>query len=283
MIANGCVGGGGRACLGRGEDVRRAASAVAEGLAVAHGFGNFYALTARPEEPVVRRVNLLKGRPAGQVGSVTTTPARIPLVFDWAALPAGVGHRELTALIDGLYTLGPFGFRGPAAASVPAHLTTATATTATAGGPPVVQVIAPGYSCPSNEFLSHSMALVESDVLFITSASRSRPGAGAPEEPAHWQASALRAEFGPADGVHLLEHPDEEAARRNYPLHEPMSTSVLAFDRTEGADEVGRPRLVLERHGSLPAEQVRREAERWGFGLAVAPAARDRLARRCYA
>ncbi|MER5635431.1 hypothetical protein ABT095_00555 [Kitasatospora sp. NPDC002227] len=277
MIANGSVGelGGAppvglRTFLGRREDARRAAEAVAEGAAVGYGFGNIYALAARPEQPVVARVNRLKGRPAGQVGSVTTTPARIPLIFDWSRLPAGAGHREVTALIDALYTLGPFGFRGPAAELVPAHLTD--------GG--TVQVIAPGYSCPSNEFLAQSLALVEGELLLITSANRSHHLTGALEEPAHWQVATLGTEFAPGELGCLLEHPDEEVARRNYPLHEPRSTSVLAFDRVEGADREGRPCLVLERHGSLEVERVRRVAERWGFGVVLGAAAGVRLGQR---
>ncbi|GAA2245218.1 hypothetical protein GCM10010430_28860 [Kitasatospora cystarginea] len=262
--------------LGRAEDVRWAAGAVVAGLAVAHGFGNFYALTARPEEVVVRRVNLMKGRPAGQTGSVTTAPARIPLLFDWARLPDGIGHREVTALIDALFTLGPFGFQGPAPADLPGHLT------AEEDGRRTVQVIAPGYSCPSNEFLSRALAGTRSDLLFITSANRSRRATGADEEPAHWRAAALRAEFGREAGVRMLEHADEEAARRNHPLHEPMSTSVLAFHRTDGVDEHGRPRLVLQRHGSLPLERIRQAAERFGFGLTLGPGAQRRLSRRQY-
>lgn len=277
MIANGCVGDEGRAVLGRREDVRWAAGAVVAGLAVAHGFGNLYALTARPEVEVVRRVNLLKGRPPAQPGSVTTTPARIPLIFDWARLPTGVGHRELTALIDALYTLGPFGFRGPAAAEVPAHLSV------NADGARTVQVIAPGYACPSNEFLSHALAGVDGDVLFITSANRSRQSTGGVEEPAHWRAAPLRKDFGHEAGVRVLEHADEKSVQRNYPLHDLMSTTVLGFHRTDGRDEAGRPRLVLERHGSLPVEQVRQAAERWGFGLSLGPGAQKRLSQRQYA
>ncbi|MFB7663179.1 hypothetical protein ACFC1R_04415 [Kitasatospora sp. NPDC056138] len=288
MVASECgcaggegIGGGGsgrakRAVLGRSEDVRWAAGALVAGLAVAHGFGNFYALTARPEAAVVRRVNLMKGRPPGRTGSVTTAPARIPLLFDWARLPAGIGHREVTALIDALFTLGPFGFQGPAPDDLPSHLT------ADSEDGRTVQVIAPGYSCPSNDFLSQAVSGSRGDLLFITSANRSRFATGAAEEPAHWRAAALRAEFGQEAGVRVLEHADEEAARRNHPLHEPMSTSVLAFHRTDGVDEHGRPRLVLQRHGSLPLEQIRQAAERFGFGLALGPGAQQRLAKRQY-
>ena len=43
---------------------------------------------------VVVRINRMKGRPDAQVGSVTTTPVRIPMLFDWSKLPAGLTPRE---------------------------------------------------------------------------------------------------------------------------------------------------------------------------------------------
>jgi hypothetical protein len=206
---------------------------------------------------------------------VTTAPARIPLLFDWARLPDGIGHQAVAALIDALLALGPFGFQGPAPAHVPGHLT------AMDGGRRTVRVIAPGYSCPSNDFLSRAVSGTRGDLLFIASASRSR-AAGAAEEPAHWRAAGLRSEFGREAGVRLLEHADEQVALRNYPLHEPMTTSVLAFHRTDGVDEHGRPRLVLQRHGSLPPERIRQTAERFGFGLALGPGAQQRSEKREY-
>ena len=55
-----------------------------------------------------------------------------------------------------------------------------------------------------------------------------------------------------------------------------MSTSIVAFHRLE-RDEAGRPALVLERHGSLGAEDVAAIAARHGFGLVLADGARQRL------
>jgi tRNA A37 threonylcarbamoyladenosine synthetase subunit TsaC/SUA5/YrdC len=54
-----------------------AAQAVANGGVVTHGFANFYAIVSRPEREVVVRINRMKGRPDGQIGSVSTTPLRI--------------------------------------------------------------------------------------------------------------------------------------------------------------------------------------------------------------
>lgn len=56
------------------EAQRDAARAVSEGRVVAHGFGNIYALTSRADADTVRAVNRLKGRPAGQTGSITVPP-----------------------------------------------------------------------------------------------------------------------------------------------------------------------------------------------------------------
>jgi hypothetical protein len=55
-------------------------------------------------------------------GSITTTPSRIPLMYDWSRLPVGLTRRQVLGLIDTLFTLGPFGLRGPAATHVPDHL-----------------------------------------------------------------------------------------------------------------------------------------------------------------
>ncbi len=260
--------------LDHADDVRAAAAVLAAGGAVGHGFGNFYALTTRPDAPVVRRINVLKGRPPEQVGSVVTTPLRIPLLFDWAALPEGLTARAVRGVIDALFELGPFGFRGPAAAHVPDHLAQVD------GGVRTTQVIAPGYACPSNRFLSRALDLVREDLLYVTSANRSRHLTGAPDEPAHWRADALRAEFGSDPGFVVLAHSDEAAARQRYPLHAPMSTTVVAFHKVGHSGQ--ELRLVVERHGSLPVEQLRMVVERLGFGLELASSATRRLELRKY-
>ena len=59
-----------------------------------------------------------------------------------------------------------------------------------------------------------------------------------------------------------------------------MSTTILAFHKVahDGRDV----RLVVERHGSLPLEQLRSVVERLGFGLEIAPSAARRLELREY-
>jgi hypothetical protein len=258
-------------------DVAATAARLTAGAVVAHGFANFYVITTRPDAEVVRGVNLLKGRPPGQVGSIVTTPARIPSVWDWSRLPRELARDDVLGLIDALFALGPFGFRGPAADDVPDHLTQDDAGVRTA------QVIAPGYACPSNGFLVESLRQVGGRLLYVTSANRSRHRSGAADEPAHWRAHGLAADFGADSRFVLLEHADEAAALAGYPLHDPMSTSILALHRTAGHDAGGRRRLVLERHGSLPYEQLRRTVARHGFDVVLGPGAGSRLLQRAYA
>ena len=117
-----------------------AAIALAGGGVIAQGFANFYVITTRPDVETVRRVNRMKGRPPTQVGSITSTPARIPLAYDWSRLPAGLTRKRVRDLMHSLFQLGPFGFRGPAASHIPAHLTQLD------DGLPTTQVIAPGYA-----------------------------------------------------------------------------------------------------------------------------------------
>lgn len=255
------------------DDARLAAAVLADGAVVGHGFANVYVITTRSDANTVRRVNLMKGRPAGQVGSITTTPSRIPDVWDWGRLPAPLTRRRVLGVVDTLCGLGPFGFRGPAAAHIPGHLTLPDAGVSTA------QVIAPGYACPSNDFLARAVEAADSDLLSITSANRSRHLTGADDSPAHWRAAGLREEFG--EQLVMLEHPDEHAARDHYPGYLPMSTTILGFHRvTMGLD--GRPNLRLERHGSMHVEKVRAVLDGLGFGLTTGPGARARLPFRTY-
>src|SRR3954452_21500433 len=131
---------------------REAAEATAAGAALFYAFGNFCALAARPELESLRAMNALKGRPLDQVGSVTTTPERGKDVFDWdrVMLP----WSALVAVMADLHALGPIGFRGPAADSIPDHLTVADA------GVRTVQLISPGDACPSNALVA--------DILDVT-------------------------------------------------------------------------------------------------------------------
>ena len=262
--------------LSRPADAERAAEAIARGAIVGHAFGNFYVITTRPDSDVVRGVNLMKGRPADQVGSVTTTRKLVPRLFDWSRLPDGLSRTTVDALVDRLFGIGPFGFRGPAAAHVPDHLT------AYDGDIRTTQVIAPGYICPSNALLQRAMELLDVEYLYITSANRSRHVTGAEDEPAHFTAAGLRSEFGHEQNFVVVRHRDEAAARAVYPLHAPMSTTILAFHRLGTPDRNGRPRLIVERHGSLPVAVLTPIVAAFGFGLELGPKAANRLALRVY-
>jgi tRNA A37 threonylcarbamoyladenosine synthetase subunit TsaC/SUA5/YrdC len=171
-------------------DAETAAQALAGGAIVGHGFANFYAITTRPDAETIRSVNLLKGRPPTQVGSITTTPSRIATVWDFDRLPKGLAPHDVLTLVDTLFMIGPFGFRGPAADRVPNQLTQLDGDIRTA------QVIAPGYACPSNDFLARALRAAGGDYLYITSANRSRHETGAADEPAHYRADGLRHAFG---------------------------------------------------------------------------------------
>jgi ABC-type multidrug transport system ATPase subunit/tRNA A37 threonylcarbamoyladenosine synthetase subunit TsaC/SUA5/YrdC len=149
-------------------DVEEIAQALADGAIVAHAFANFYVITTSADEATVRRINLLKGRPADQVGSVITTVGHIDGLFDWRKLPDGLTRATVRLLIDALYESGPLGFRGPAAAHIPDHMTCPD------GGVRTVQLIAPGYQCPSNGFLDSALKRSGESFLYVTSANRSR-------------------------------------------------------------------------------------------------------------
>jgi hypothetical protein len=265
-----------RLVLSSPADLEAAARAIADGAIVGHAFGNFYVITTRPDADTVRGVNVMKGRPADQVGSLTTSRARIPALFDWSRLPNGLERATVTALIDRLFEFGPFGFRGPAAARVPDHL-------AAWDGPiRTTQVIAPGYRCRSNLLLDRAMHVLRTDWLYVTSANRSRHQTGAEDEPAHFTAAGLVSEFGHEPRFVVLRHDNEAAARAAYPLHAPMSTTILAFHKLGEPTPDGRPRLIVERHGSLPLRVLEAIVAELGFGLQLGPKATHRLALRVY-
>jgi len=240
------------------DDVLLAAGLLSAGAVVAHGFGNFCALSARGDSRSVRRVNELKGRAADQVGSITVPPAARPE-------PVRLGRAASRADPRADH-------RGPAQAGLP-HLLTRTD-----GAGRTTQVISPGIACPANRFLE--LASTRRGPLYVTSASLSRHRTGAYDSPAHWRAGPLRADFAHMPDLVVLEHCDEPAARAAYPHHLPMSTSILAFHRA--AEENGRPALVLDRHGSLAGHDVRAVLDRFGLGMVVGPRAVDRLEPRKY-
>jgi tRNA A37 threonylcarbamoyladenosine synthetase subunit TsaC/SUA5/YrdC len=235
-----------------------AAIAAANGAALFYGFGNFCALAARPDLDSMRRVNALKGRPLDQVGSVTTDPSRAHLVFDWD----GLDRERIEAVMAEFLALGPIGFRGPASALVPDHLSV------TAGGVRTAQLIMPGDGCPSNDLVREILHRSGEQLLFITSANTSSTVTGEAEA-AHCEMRAIRREFGHHGGAVLIGHADERANRQLYPYHLPCSTSIVAFSHGGG--------LVLERHGSLGVDDARAVAAAHGFELTVAPGAHERL------
>ncbi|MEU8538428.1 hypothetical protein AB0C52_00240 [Streptomyces sp. NPDC048717] len=248
--------------LGDPTAVRLAAADLAAGCAVVHGFAHGYALTTRPDHELIARAGRLTGRPSGRTCAVTTVPSAIRGLFDWSRLPAALPRRQLWSLMDELYELGPFGFRGPAADRVPGYLT------AEADGVPrTVRVVAPGRHCPSNTFLAAALARTGTDFLFVTSAHR-------PGEPPYGCGEMARAGFGGEPDVRVLAHADDEAARLRYPFHAPAPApaSVIAFHHAAGRGRADLPVLTLERAGSLSEDHIRSLAARNGFALSPAPA-----------
>jgi hypothetical protein len=61
-----------------------------------------------------------------------------------------------------------------------------------------------------------------------------------------------------------------------------MSTTILALHRLGTPDANGRPRLIVERHGSLPVAALAPIVAAYGFGLELGPKASHRLAQRVY-
>ena len=245
-------------------DRRAAARATAGGAALFYGFGNFCALAALPDHPSVLRINRLKGRPPAQAGSVTSDPQRMALAFDWSHIPRHFEPELLISMMADFQALGPIGFRGPAAATVPDHLTVAD------GFMRTVQHISPGVRCRSNFLVREVLDLTGDDLLFITSANSSGSRSAA-----HYEMKAIEDEFGHRRDVVMIGHDDETANRLSYRRHLPCSTTIVAFHRD--VREGGRPALVLERHGSLGIEDAREVADRHGYGLQVAPSAHLRV------
>jgi hypothetical protein len=252
-----------------------AARAVALGGIVVYPFGNLYVFSARPAESLVRYVNLVKGRPPEQTGSVVTTPERMPALFDWTRLPEGLDAARVQTLIRGLSELGPFGFRGPAAAHLPHFLT------ADDRGVRTVQFVSPGTASPCNQLFARVLDSIPEDYLYGTSANRSRQVTGAEDEPVHYRLGPLQVDFGRTAGFFMLGSSDDCAMQHNYPLHASMSATLVSFHKLGPADG-SLPRLVVERHGSLDLDQLRAVAAHAGFGLWLAPSAHRRLSQRDY-
>jgi tRNA A37 threonylcarbamoyladenosine synthetase subunit TsaC/SUA5/YrdC len=240
-------------------DRRVAAIATASnGAALFYGFGNFCALAALPDLESMQRINRLKGRPLAQAGSVTTDPWRAHSVFDWGQV---WDRAVIEAVMDDFLALGPIGFRGPASARVPEHLTVVD------DGIRTAQLISPGLACRSNTLIGEILNRSGEDMLFITSANTSS-NVSKQVEAAHCEMRAIRDEFGHHPEAVLIGHADEHANRARYPRHLPCSTSIVAFHHG---------RLVLERHGSLGIDDARAIAARHGLELTVAPGAQTRV------
>ena len=220
-------------------DVQRAADALADGGVVGHGFANVYAMTTRPGADIVQRFTGTHDRPTGGLTSITVPPNRIPDLYDWTQLPPGLTRRSVLRVVDAFYKAGPFGFRGPAAEHLPPHLTYLEADVVT------TLVIAPGYNCPSNDFLARALAAADTEVLHIASANPSDPSLD----------------------ITLLEHPDDDTARSRYPGYQATSATILGFHRPVRVAGDRRPQLLLERHGSLDVDTVRQILDDLGFGL----------------
>jgi hypothetical protein len=228
---------------------REAAEAAADGAALFYAFGNFCALAAKPDLASLEAMNRLKGRPLGQVGSVTTTPERSTKVFDWDQVM--VPWSSLVGVMSDLHALGPIGFRGPSADFIPEHLTVMDK------GFRTVQLISPGDVCPSNALIGDVLDLTGEEVLYITSANTSSNVTGEIEA-AHFEIKEIQKEFGHLDDVVLIGHRNERANRRRYPRHRACSTSIISFHEGE---------LVLERAGSLDALTILEVANRHGLAL----------------
>lgn len=240
-------------CFTNAEDVLFAARSLADGAGIVYGFGNFYALACHPDAAVVQAMNDAKGRPRSQTASVTTVRENIPALFDWARLPKGLDTDRVMAMIDTFYRRGPFGFRGPAAAHVPDHLTVIDKPSGTR----TVQLIAPGYRCPSNTLLRLALHNSSESFFAITSVNRSRSQSGR-EEPAHYRIAGAKRDLGGA-GFVMLAHGDgnlasERRAARRYPGYKPMSVTIVGFFREHPGE--GAPRITFERHGSLALGKV---------------------------
>jgi hypothetical protein len=222
-------------------DVEYAAQAIARGAIVGHATAHAYALTTRPDVDVVQAANFLVGRPAERAGSLTTTRALIPRLFDWSRLPPGLEPGLVLALIERLHGLGPFSFRAPVAAHVPDHLVT------WHGGIRTALVVVVGRYCPINAPIARALDLLGIEFLHIT-ATRSVPM---------------------PDWV-TLQLAESDLDSVEYPWREPGSTTIVSFHQLGACDAAGRPALIVEREGTLPLSKLRPILADYGFGLQVA-------------
>jgi tRNA A37 threonylcarbamoyladenosine synthetase subunit TsaC/SUA5/YrdC len=260
-------------CLANEPDIELAAEALVEGLPLAAGFANFYVIYTRADAETVAQMNVWKGRPPTQTGSIGTTTLRVPTLFDFGKLPAHLTEKRVLDVMEAFLNRGPIGFRGPAAADMPIHMTGKDGDMRTA------QTIVPGYKCPSNKLVARTIEQVPERYLYITSANLSHHRTGV-EEPAHWKPAPLIFDFRHIVNMQLIRHESEVVAHKQYPGYAEMSTTVISFHRP--AAENGRPALRLERWGSMDIPDVRAILDRFDLGLEIADTGKERLLQRKY-
>jgi hypothetical protein len=236
-----------------------AARAIELGAVVCHPFANVQVLSGRADETIVRYVNRVKGRPVDAVGSALTTRAYLPSLFDWSAVPAILEPTAIVEVIEALLARGPFGFRGPAAHDVPTFMS------AQVGLSRSIQVLSPGYACPSNNLIASALDHVRGRLLVAA--------------PCSLTGGARRSG---AAGTRFLRmaHADVASVQARYARYEQTTPSVLSFDTLVRSDD-GRPALVLEHEGSLAFEDV--QAIVGAYGFAVEARERAPRPRRAYA
>ena len=260
-------------CLANDADIELAAEALVEGLPLASGFANFYVIYTRADARTVAQMNIWKGRPPTQTGSIGTTTLRVPTLFDFSKLPPHLTEKRVLDVMEAFLNRGPIGFRGPAAADLPRHMTGQDGDVRTA------QSIVAGYKCPSNKLVARTIEQVSERYLYITSANLSHHRTGV-EEPAHWKPAPLIFDFRHIVDLQLIRHESEDVAHKNYPGYAEMSTTVISFHRPAAVN--GRPALRLERYGSMHLDDVRAVLDRFDLALEIAESGRERLQQRRY-
>jgi len=260
-------------CLANDADIELAAEALVEGLPVASGFANFYVIYTRADAAAVAQMNVWKGRPPDQTGSIGTTTLRVPTLFDFSRLPPHLTEKRVLDVMEAFLNRGPIGFRGVAAPDLPVHMTGKDGDVRTA------QTIVPGYTCPSNKLVARAIEQVPERYVYITSANLSHHRTGV-EEPAHWKPAPLIFDFRHIVNLQLIRHASEDVAHKSYPGYAEMSTTVISFHRPAKAD--GRPALRLERYGSMDLPDVRAVLDRFDLGLEIADSGKQRLQQRTY-
>lgn len=255
--------------------VHLAARGISLHAPMIYHFGNFIAIASHPNKKAVEYVNFTKGRNRNQTGSITTIKRYLKSLFDWTKVPSYVDQKKLIAFIEEIGEIGPFGFRGPAAKNIPKHLSILD------GNIRTVQVIIPGWSCPSNHLIEEILETINKKFLYATSPNLSHHLTGESEEPAHYKIRELQKDFNEIPGYFIVAQEDEDYIQNHYPHHEHMSTSILAFHNAKVSPR-GKIRLILERHGSFHINKIKKIAKKYGFEIVKSEAAKKRLLAKKY-